>query len=48
MSGPLTERRSVKTRNMTLFRKLADQDGRVMSQNDDLTGVRMPGSIIEQ
>ena len=49
MTGQLTERQSIKARNMILFRKLADQeDGRIMSQNDDHTGVWMPGSIIEQ
>ena len=33
---------------MTLFRELADQDGRLMSQNNDLTGVWMPDSFIHQ
>ena len=49
MTGQLTERRSAKARNMTLFRRLADhEDGGVMSQDDNLIGVWMPGSIIEQ
>ena len=32
---------------MALFRKLADQDGRLMSQNHHPVRVWMPGSFIE-
>ena len=39
---------SVEARNMTLFRKPADQeDGRLMSQNNHLVRVWMPDSFIE-
>ena len=42
-------RRNVEARNMTLFRKPADQEeSRLMSQNNHITGVWMPGSFIEQ
>ena len=34
---------------MTLFRELADQeDGRLMSQNNQLVGAWMPGSFMDQ
>ena len=39
MTGQLTKRRGVEARKTTLFRKPADgEDGRLMSQNNHLTG----------
>ena len=39
----------VEARNPTLFRKLAAcEDGRLMSQNNHLFGVWMPGSFMDQ
>ena len=44
-----SKRRGVKARNMTLFRKPADQvDGRLMSQNNHLVGVWLPGSFMNK
>ena len=43
-----SERWAVETKNMTLFRKPADQeDGRLMSQSNHLVGVWMLVSVIE-
>jgi len=43
------KRRGVEARNTTLFGKLPDQeDGRLMSQNNHLIGIWMPGSFIDQ
>ena len=47
--GQSTWETGAKARNVTLFRKSADwEDGRLMSQNNHLIGVWMPGSFIEQ
>ena len=46
---PVYPRRGVEVRNVTLFGKTTDQeDGRLMSQNNHLIQVWMPGSFIEQ
>ena len=40
---------SVEARNRTLFRKPADsEDGKLMSANNHLVGVWMPGSFMDQ
>ena len=46
---PTNRRQGVEARSITLFRELADgEDGRLMSQNNHLIGVWMPGSFIDQ
>ena len=43
------ERQDIEARNTTLFGKPADwEDSRLMSQNNHLVRVWMPGSFIEQ
>ena len=43
-----SERRGGEAKNMTLFRKPADQiDGRLTSRSNHLIGAWMPGSFIE-
>ena len=44
-----SEGQRIEERNTTLFGKPDDrEDGRLMSQNNHLVGVWMPGSFIEQ
>ena len=44
---PINPRQGVEARNMILFEKPADQDGRLMSQSNHLVGIWMPGSFTE-
>ena len=46
-TGPRPSRPGAEARNSTLFRELADQDGRLMSQSNHPVRVWMPDSFIE-